>query len=318
MQTTPLPKTDLIPSSICFGTSKLGVNITEREAIALLDAFVERGGNFIDTARMYSNRYPGEKNRSERILGDWMRERKNRDHLVLATKGGHPDDITGLHRLSPAQLEEEVNGSLKTLRTDWIDLYWLHRDDPNRPAGSILEVLHAFQKAGKIRYYACSNWSVARIQEADRYSQERGYSGFVASQIRWNLGIFHKKPSGDRGVLSFDRKFLDLHRETRLPAIPFSSQAKGYFTKLSRDPEAMARNPYHTPGNLAIYAYLNELAESSGLSLNQLVLAYLWSQPFPVIPIFGSRNREQLEDTLGAVGHHLPEDALDTLDRLVS
>ena len=316
METTPIPNTDLIPSSICFGTASIGVNNTEWEARALLDAFIEQGGNFIDTARMYSNWHPGERNRSERIIGEWMKERKSRAHLVLATKGGHPDEHSLIHRLSPEQLKEDLNASLQSLQTDRIDLYWLHRDDLRRPLEPMLDSLHGFQQAGKIRYYACSNWTPGRIREAQTYTGKQGYSGFVASQIRWSLGSYHMKPSSDTTLQTFDQEHLDMHRQTGLPAIPFSSQAQGYFPKLPGDPEALAKNSYHTSGNLAIHSYLEALAVKAGMSISQLVLAYLWSHSFPVIPIVGCRTQEQLDDSVTAVGSSLQEDAMTELARL--
>ena len=118
MEYQTIPHSDLEVSSVCLGTAGVGVKNTEPEAMALLDAFVEQGGNFLDTARVYSNWVPGELNRSERIIGDWLTSRDNRDQIVIATKGGHPDTETKVPRLTHEELETDVNGSLEKLQTD--------------------------------------------------------------------------------------------------------------------------------------------------------------------------------------------------------
>ena len=179
MDTLNIPNTDLNPSVLCLGTANIGVRNTEAEAHALFDAFVSHGGAFIDTARVYSNWIPGELNRSERIIGDWLAKRRDRDRLIIATKGGHFNLEDRIPRLSAEELETDLSGSLHKLQTDYIDLYWLHRDDINRPVAELLDILHAFQQAGKIRHYACSNWTPERIQEANACAQKKGYSGVL-------------------------------------------------------------------------------------------------------------------------------------------
>ena len=311
MNTPAIPNTDLHPSMLCFGTANIGVNNTESEAHALLDAFVAHGGNFIDTARVYSNWIPGESNRSERIIGDWLVKRRDRDRLIIATKGGHFELEDKIPRLSTRELEIDLAGSLGKLQTDCIDLYWLHRDDPNRSVAELLETLHTFQQAGKIRHYACSNWHPDRIRQANAYAREKGYTGFVANQMRWSIGSPNMRPSSDPTMFAMDEPTYDFHVQTGLAAIPYSSQAGGFFTKLSADPDI--KSGYATSANRALHLSLQALSRDLNLTISQIVLAYLWSHPFPVIPIIGCRNIEQLEDSLKAVGHRLPDDVVKQL-----
>ena len=308
MSRIKIPNTDLDVFPIALGVATIGVQGSEADGKALLDRFTERGGNLIDTARVYSDWVPGEMHRSERILGDWLAERKIRDQVLVVTKGGHPYPLgSSRSRLSSQELEEDLNGSLKSLRIETIDLYWLHRDDPALPVGPIMDCLHRFQTEGKIRFYAASNWSPDRIREANAYAKERGYTGFVASQVEWNLGVFHRLPGSDSTMLGFSSEFLRLHHEVGIAAIPYAAQAGGYFGKRSINPELVKGNPYDTPVNRKLHACLVSAQTATGLSMNQMVLAYLLSHRFPVVPLVGCRTQEQLDDSMGADGCRLPE-----------
>lgn len=208
-----IPRTDFDVFPVGLGAATLGIANDEADAKALLDRFVEHGGNLIDTARVYSDWVPGELHRSERVLGDWLSERKLRDQVLVATKGGHPYPLgSRLSRLSPGQLEEDVNGSLKSLRVERIDLYWLHRDDPALPVGPIMDCLHRFQTEGKIRFYAASNWSPRRIRTANAHAQEYGYdscltfrTGCCRNPIRLSRA---NGPPGDHLRLFFSSRFF--------------------------------------------------------------------------------------------------------------
>lgn len=319
MQRICIPNTDLVAGTLALGIAGIGIENTEAEDKTLLNRFVEQGGNLIDTARVYSDWVPGEMHRSERILGDWLAERKIRDQVLVATKGGHPYPLSSRQpRLSSGQLEEDLTGSLKSLRIETIDLYWLHRDDPSLPVGPVMDCLHRFQQDGRIRFYAASNWSPERIAKANDYARECGYTGFVASQVEWNPGVFHRRPSADPAMLGFSAGFLRLHRETGLAAIPFSSQAGGYFTKRSRNPASVKDSPYDTPENRAIHACLVEIANELGVPVGWIVLAWLMSHPFSVIPIVGCRTVQQLDDSFCSVECRLPADAFEKINRLLN
>jgi len=318
-----LPGTGLTVSPLCLGGVPFGNTITEAETFTLLDRFVALGGNFIDTARIYSDWVPGELRRSERILGDWMHARGHRDRLVVATKGAHPfiGSLT-TPRTSAAEIRDDLEGSLVKLRTDAVDLYWLHRDDATRSVEHFIDLLNSFQRAGKIRAFGCSNWSVARLQAANAYAQQSGQQGFVASQPLWCLGSIGARPPTDPGLVRFDRPAYDFHLATGLAVIPYMSQAKGFYTKLALPPDQqpanLASNENYTPPNLAAAAIAGRIARQRGVNLSAIVLAYLWSRPFPVVPIIGPRTIAQLEDSAAALPVRLtPEElaALETASR---
>ena len=317
------PRIPLSPSPICLGTGDLGAAISREDSLTLLDAYVDHGGNFLDTAKVYSDWIPGESSRSEKIIGEWMKQRGKRARIVLATKGAHPD-LAAMHipRLSRGEIEADLHASLQHLQTDVIDLYWLHRDDPARPVEDILATLNDALKAGKIRAFGCSNWRVERLREANAFAAQHGLSSFVAIQVLWNLAVVDWAAIGDPTIVTMDSALWEYHRQTGLAAIPFSATANGLFNKLERgavnrgsaEPRSVsALNPLHqkmyaAPENLRRYERAHQLALQKGLRLTQVVLGYLLSQPFPTFPIIGPKTVVQLLDSLTAMEVRLSVD----------
>ena len=189
MKYVNIPHSDLYPSCLCLGSNRFGTVIDHADAFALLDAFVAMGGNFIDTALIYADWIPGApKSASEKTIGQWLKHSGNRDRVVLATKGGHPNLSTmHLHRLSKADITRDIDASLSNLQTDVIDLYWLHRDATSVPVTILIDTLNEQVQVGKIRYFGCSNWQVERIIAANDYANKNDLQGFVASQPWWSL-----------------------------------------------------------------------------------------------------------------------------------
>lgn len=310
-----LPGTDLSVSPLCLGGVPFGHTITGAETFALLDRFFALGGNFVDTARIYSDWVPGELRRSERILGDWLRARGHRHRLVLATKGAHPFmDSPTTPRSSAAEIRDDLEGSLRTLRTDVIDLYWLHRDDLSRPVEHFIDLLNTFLREGKIRAFGASNWTAARLSAASIYAQQSGQQGFAANQPFWCLGVAQSRPPPFSGYVKFDADTYHFHRETGLAVIPYTSQASGFFSKLARGDAGLEKHDFHVPPNLAAGRIVQELAAAKGVAPSAIVLAYLWSRPFPVVPIIGCRTITQLEDCVAALPVRLTPAELATLE----
>lgn len=301
-----LPGTPLSVSPLCLGGVPFGNTIGETGSFALLDRFVALGGSFIDTARIYSDWVPGERRRRERILGDWLAARRNRAKLILATKGAHAFiDSLDTPRTSAAEIRDDLEGSLRTLRIDVIDLYWLHRDDPARPVEHFIDLLNVFLREGKIRAFGASNRNASRLRAANTYAEKSKQQGFAANQPFWCLGSAAARPSKDPGLVKFDAAAARFHRETGLAVIPYTSQANGFFSKLAlpkdRQPSDPSKSDFHTPANLATARLVFELAALKRVAPSAIVLAYLWSRPFPVIPIIGSRTLAQLEDCVAAL-----------------
>ncbi|HSB97861.1 MAG TPA: aldo/keto reductase, partial [Spongiibacteraceae bacterium] len=191
MKKIRLAKTTLDVSQLCLGTNQFGTMTATAQAAEILEVFTALGGNFIDTAHSYGDWIPSaSRAASEHVLGQWLRQQRRADY-VIATKGCEFDYRAGDYalRVTPALLEQDLLGSLAALQIDCIDLYWLHRDDASRPVEIIIDALIGHQQAGRIRYFGCSNWSVARIQEAQQYAKSIGHDGFVACQPLWGLAV---------------------------------------------------------------------------------------------------------------------------------
>ena len=302
----------LKPSSICLGTGDLGSTVDITASFTLLDAFLDLGGNFLDTAKVYADWLPGERSTSEKAIGEWLHLRHNRTRIVLGTKGAHPD-LNAMHvpRLSRADIKADLHASLRHLQTDIIDLYWLHRDDPTRPVEDILATLNDAVQAGKIRFFGCSNWRVERLRLANDYAAAHGLQGFAADQPMWNMAVVDAASIGDPTIVIMNKALWSYHRTTRLPAIPYSATANGLFQKLERGGsaslDAIPQRHYRSSANLARYERARQVASRRDLSLTQVVLSYLLSQPFPTIPIVGPKRVDQLRDCLTAVGVRLDE-----------
>jgi aryl-alcohol dehydrogenase-like predicted oxidoreductase len=307
MRYTTIPNTDLVVSVLSLGTGEAGANFDRAAAFAMLDAFIEKGGNLLDTAHVYSDWIPGELSRSEKLIGAWMQERRNRPNVLIATKGAHPDlDSMRVGRMSPAEIQADLEESLRFLQIDTIDLYWLHRDDVTRPVEEIVDTLEAQVQAGKIRYFGCSNWQLARIVAARRYADQRGTRGFAAVQNLWSLAkpnlaeIMRRDPT----LVVMDDALWQYHRQSGLAAIPYTSQANGLFQKMDAGgkdalPPGLAKQ-YISAETEERYRRMKQLGQQTGLSTTQISLGWLTSQPFATCAVVGPQSLAQLNDCLSA------------------
>src|SRR5262245_58892966 len=306
MDRVTFPGTNIEISAICLGVAEIGVRQTEIEARRLLDFWVEHGGNGIDTARVYSDWIPGEKHRSERIVGDWLKATGVREHTVLVTKAGHPlfEDGNWEVRLSPSELRRDLEGSLETLATDYIDLWFLHRDDETMPIEEIIESCDAFVRDGRVKALGAANWTATRIRKANDYASRVGKAGFVATQLFWNLGSRHY-----RGLESTLRPMDDiteqLHQAADLVAMPYSSQAGGFFSNwLEGDDAARSKaeqSGYATEANFEIAKLAGCIAQRNGVGVGAVVLAFLRCHPFKVVPIVGCGTPAHLAASIEAL-----------------
>ena len=311
MDRVRLPKTDIQVSALCLGVAELGIRQTEIEAHYLLDYWVQKGGNGIDTARVYSDWIVGEKHRSERIVGDWLKATGVREQIVLATKAGHPlFDNSWRVRLSPSELQQDLEGSLETLGTDYIDLWFLHRDDESIPVEEIIDSCDTFVRDGRVKALGAANWTATRIREANDYAFRTGKAGFVATQLFWNLGSRHYRGL-DSTMRSMDGDAEQLHERANLVAMPYSSQAGGFFSNwLEGDNVARLKakeSGYATKANFQIARLVGEIARRNGVAAGTVVLAFLRSHSFSVVPIVGCGTPAHLAASIEALDFVLPD-----------
>jgi aryl-alcohol dehydrogenase-like predicted oxidoreductase len=297
-----------------MGTSDIGGSISTEDSNDILDTYRDHGGNFLDTAEVYANWLPIEPHSSERFLGKWLKERGNREQMIVATKGGHPRlDTPLVSRLSASEIGQDIEGSLQRLMTDYIDIYYLHRDDRSIPVETIIEILESHVRKGHIRYYACSNWTLERLEQAMAYAELQGYNGFVAVSNLWSLAEVNPGSIKDVSQVITDQALINWHTRTGIALVPYSSQANGFFSgKYSRgqdiSPELKTKNVYRlyvNETNLTRLDRAEQIARQNNATTNQIALAYLMAQDFPVFPIIGCKNKQHLLDSLGAVNVEL-------------
>jgi aryl-alcohol dehydrogenase-like predicted oxidoreductase len=292
-----LNNTDLSVSRLCYGTNMLGWMLDQGKSNAILDTFAGLGGNFIDTARSYGDWIPdAPAGASERAVGAWLKTR-NRDEFVIATKGGFFDMRVGdyRNRVTPDDISVDLGQSLDHLGVDRIDLYFLHTDNPESPVEPIIDALITHREAGRIRHFAASNWAADRIRAANAYAASIGKEGFVASETFWGLALPDVAAAAQQGYVHYyEGEYEDLHA-AGLPIIAYAAQSGGYFSKLAAGPvgdQLAAR--YANPANQRRLAVVQALAEKHGVSINDIVLSYLLSQPNQTIAIFGGSSPEQV------------------------
>ena len=301
-----LGQTDLSVSTLCLGTNMFGTAYDQAKSNALLDAFVAEGGNFIDTARSYGDWIPdAPKGASERAIGEWLKG-QDRTKLVIATKGGFFDMRAGdwRPRITPEDIAADLSESLEHLGIDTIDLYWLHADNPSVAVEVIIDALIGHQKTGRIRYFGASNWAPERIKAAQAYAQSLGHAGFAAVQPFWGLATPNAEGAAAAGYGFYYEDGLSAVHTDALPMIPYAGQSRGVFTKLAHEGEDALRDDlkamYLNDANRARLPVLTAMAKDKGVSVNDLVLAYLTNQPTQTLPIIGASSVDQLSETIRA------------------
>ncbi|ASN04323.1 aldo/keto reductase [Virgibacillus necropolis] len=295
-------------SNIVMGTADFLKPDNMKEAEVLLDRYVELGGNLFDSARHYRH--------SEKVLGMWMGSKKNREEVHILTKGCHPvREAPGTPRVSPENIDEDLMTSLEYLKTDYVDLYALHRDNPEKPVGPIMEALHRHVEAGRIRAIGFSNWELDRIMEADNYAKENGLTRISFNSPNLSLA----KPLRPRweNCVSANGNMIEWHNETEIPLLSWSAQAGGLFSGRfnpeSRDNQEMVE-VYYSEDNWERYERVKQLAEDKNVEPIQVSLSYVLNQKFPSCAIIGPANVAELESSLKGAEIALTEDEVNWID----
>lgn len=294
-----LGRTGLKVSELCLGTMQWGWTASEEAGAAVMDAFVAAGGNFIDTADIYSRWAEGNPGGvSEEIIGRWMKSRGNREQVVLATKvRGRMWDGPNGEGLSRVHIVKACEDSLRRLQTDYIDLYQTHFFDADTPIEETMETLDLLVRQGKVRYVGCSNYPAWRLVHALWAADKGNWVRYDSLQPHYNL--VH------RG--EFERELKDVCTEFGLGVIPYSPLAGGFLTGKYRRNHATesaradsVRNRYMNDKGFAVLDALDAIAASRGVSVLRISLAWLLHLDYVTAPIIGANTVEQLAESLGA------------------
>lgn len=311
MKKVKIANTDLEIAPINFGGNVFGWTLDEKQSFEILDAFVDSGFNFIDTANTYSWWVNGVGGQSETIIGNWMKARGNRDKLVIATKIGsetkvHPKDI------SKKQILKCADESLKRLQVDYIDLYYTHFDDDKTPVEETLSAYDELVKGGKVRYIAASNVSPERLIESFDVAEKNSFPKYVALQPHYNLV--------ER--TNYESKYLPLVEKYGLSVFPYWSLASGFLTgkyrseaDLGKSVRGAGAKQYLNEKGLGVLSALDQVAKKHGSQPATVSLAWLLAQPHLLAPIVSATSKSQLETLFAAPELKLDAEDLALLDQ---
>ncbi len=287
---------------VVHGTTMLSAAALQ-EGMYLLDGVFAAGGTAFETAHGYGG---GE---CERVLGEWMERRGNRERVMILTKGCHPN--LDRDRVTPHDLTSDLMDSLARLRTDYVDLYLLHRDDPSRPVDGVVAAMAEHHAAGRIHAYGGSNWSVPRIEAANAYATRHGLPAFAASSPNYSLAVQLQAPwAGCRSIggpaAAADRAW---YRRTQMPVFAWSSLAGGFFSgRFGRGKprpdsglDALVAATYCSDGNFARLETAQAIGRAHGVSAARVALAFVMQSGLDVYPVAASATPAEFADNAAAL-----------------
>ncbi|WP_405147015.1 aldo/keto reductase [Sphaerisporangium sp. NBC_01403] len=304
-----IDKTDLTVFPLCLGGNVFGWTADRDTSFAVLDAYAEAGGDFIDTADSYSAWIPGNAGgESETIIGEWMAERGNRDSLVVATKVGQQPGAEGL---SAANIRTSAEGSLRRLRTDRIDLYYAHSDDRSTPLEETLTAFDELVREGKVRHIGASNYEAGRLEEALAVSDRLDLARYVALQQHYNLVERER----------YEGRLEEVVAREGLSSVPYFALAKGFLTGKYRpglsvdSARAGGASPYlQTERGRRVLEALDKVAAEHGVEPATVALAWLLTRPTVAAPIASARVPEQVPALVAAADLVLSPEEVRLLD----
>lgn len=310
MQKKLLGRSGIAIAPLVFGGNVFGWTADERRSFELLDRFVERGFNAIDTADVYSAWVPGNRGgESETIIGNWLRRRGRRDDVVIMTKVGMWQSRPGL---SAANIEAAAEDSLRRLGTDYLDVYFAHLDDQATPLEETLRAFERLVAAGKVRALGASNYDAQRLQQALTLAADLKLPRYEVLQPQYNLYDRH----------DFERELAAVARANQLGVVCYFALASGFLSGKYRREQDLAGSAragvlkrYFDERGLRILAALRELAQELASTPARISLAWLLARPEVTAPIVSATSLEQLDDILAAAELILPEETLRRLDQ---
>lgn len=299
-------------SPLAFGGNVFGWTLNESESFRILDAFLDARFNFIDTADTYSKWAEGNQGgESETILGNWFRQRGRRDDVILATKLGG-DMGAGRKGLKAGYVKEAVEASLKRLKTDYIDLYQTHYDDPETPVEETMEALNRLIDEGKVRYIGASNYTAERIAQSNEFARQHGMQGYISLQPLYNL---HDRQQ-------FEESYLPLVEQEKLAVISYYALASGFLSGKYRSKEDLGKSvrgqkaiQYLDDRGHRILAALDEVAAAHQVAPAQVAIAWQLHKPFITAPIVSATTEKQLAELAGAASLELSPEQVALLDQ---
>ncbi len=312
MEKRPLGRSGLTVPPVCFGGNVFGWTLDRRESFAMLDRALDAGLNYVDSADVYSFWVPGNQGgESESLIGEWMAERGVRQKMVVATKVGM-DKAAGKPNLKPAYIRECVEASLKRLRTDYIDLYYAHRDDQTLPMADVLGEFGDLVQEGKVRSLGASNFTAERLTEAVNVRAQHGGGRYDVLQNEYNLYVRDVEQNGVSAACG----------RHGVVQCPFYALGSGFLSGKYRSAEDAGKSPrgeavvkkFVNARGLAILAAMDEVSGQTGASLSRIAIAWLIRKPTVASAIASATSQDQFDDLVAAATLDLSPAQMQALD----
>lgn len=308
-------------SRLVHGCMMLG-DLGQEQSDILLDSCLAAGINSFDNGHSYGEWI--EDGICERILGQWIQSRGNREEVVVIDKGCHPNKDRA--KVTPFDIEADLNNSLARLRTDYIDLWLFHRDDLSVPVGPLMETLNSYLDNGKIKAFGCSNWTHERIEEANAYCEKHNLVPFAASSPGFSLAAPVQPPFGGGAVTisgPVNEEIRAWYKKNQMPVFTWSSLARGFLSgRINRKNFDQVKDQFE---DFTLEAYVSEenwermeraekLATAKNLTLPQVALSFVLSQRFNVFTIVGAYSESEIKANVAAMESRLISEEMDWLD----
>ena len=312
---------EIAVSRIVLGTTHFGTRTPGKEAFEIMDRFAALGGNAIDTARVYGDWDDTGDAASEQVCGDWLRSTERRK-FVLATKGGHYKIKDRVSRVTPEEIRVDIELSLKNLKT-YIDIYFLHRDNPEIPVEKIMPIFEEYIRSGDIRALGASNWKRERIDQANMFCRENNMQPFTVTEIQWSLARFDEETlpiafGNDPTVCGMETGEYEKYVSGDLPIFCYTSVAWGFFGKyisgVGSMPSETIRKACETKENFRRMDIVRRWSKKTGLLPITLSVAYLTGHRLPTAALVSCSRAEQLDELMAAPNYVLEQGFYDEVD----
>lgn len=307
-----LGRSGLMVSPLMLGGNVFGWTIDEKESFNLLDSFAGEGFNFIDTADSYSHWVPGNSGgESETIIGNWMKERGNRNNMIVTTKVGG-DMGNGKKGLKGKYIKEAAEASLKRLQTNHIDLYLSHHDEPEIPVEETMTALNDLVREGKVRFIGASNLSADRIRESNEFAQKNNLQSYIILQPLYNLYSREK----------FEEEYLPLVKDESLAVTPYYSLASGFLTGKYRSEDDLDKSirghgikKYLDERGMEILKAMDKISAEKKAPLSEIAIAWLLHKKYITAALASATSEKQLNELVAATKLELSDDDMMMLDK---
>ena len=308
-------------SRIALGVSKFGSIIQKDISFQMLDYYFQKGGTVIDTARNYYEWTENGRGKSESCIGEWIESRKNREKICLCTKGGVSGRGDNLNiNLDKESLLDEVQKSKEALRTQYLDIYLLHRDQEERTAEEIIDTMQELKERENIRRIGVANWSLERIKAANQYAERRHLTPFTVIQTWWSLGEYKPTMWNDPHCTHMDEDIYQYLIQNELIGMAYTSQCKGFFQKAVElgitNLDDFLKERILTARNAKKAEFIREYCNREKISPTALVTGYITSDKAKGIALVSCSNIRQLKDIMENSDYNVPEKIINQLNNI--